>query len=140
MFISKIIDNNTDNLDIISSNLKPISQVFSAISNRPTSYPLLAEVESFHKFNPYRAAKFIVWVKFDLVEAAYWQQELNLKPVYENEFAVVFLNPNYKQAARLVPAVVSFKLILLIFLCLLAVLFLDNRGLLAKVFNKPYKH
>ncbi len=110
--------------EIISSNNKVISQIFSSLSFRATSNSMLYEVKG-KKENPYDFAKLVIWVKSD-GDYSPFLKKYGWKKIYENEIAYVFKNE--KLNFHIVPkrACVSFFVIGWIFLAIIATLIWDN--------------
>ncbi len=128
--LANVIINNTNNNDIITSNIKPAAQIFSAITNRPVSCSVFGEVKGFKRFSRYGVAKVIVWVRPDYKELAYWTKKLRLVPIYENSIAIILLNHSYSKAVP-IKAEVSFKMIILYAVSFFFIFAADN----AKIFN-----
>ncbi|MFH1768832.1 MAG: hypothetical protein ABH858_06705 [Candidatus Omnitrophota bacterium] len=137
--IVEVIKRNTQKDDIIVSNLGIASRIFSALSNRPVAASMLGEVKEFSRFEPYPAAKLIVWLKPKDEEFYYWRHKLNLAEIYQNEIAYVFINPFYTAAAVPLKAKLSFAAIDFIFMSVILILILDISGLVKRVFMKTKK-
>jgi len=135
--LAKAIINNSDNLDIITSNLKPAAQIFSAITNRATAYSILGEVKSFSKSPRYKTAKIIVWMRPDYKELVSLVKKRHLVEIYENDIALIFLNSYCHSKARLIKAKVTFKIVILCAIFFLFIFIVDNAKIL-KRFNKAF--
>jgi len=128
--LAKVIENHSDNLDIVTSNLKPTAQIFSAITNRATSYSIFGEVKGFKKVSRYNAAKVVVWMRPDYKELAYLVKMRNLEKIYENNIALVFINPYCYSKAKPVKAKVTFNIVILCIVFFLFIFIVDNAKIL----------
>ncbi len=130
--IVEVIKKYTNANDIIASNIPVASQIFSALSNRPTSSSIMVEVESFKRVSPYRLAKIIVWIRPEYKELNYWIKRFNLIKLYDNELGIVLLNPHYSGNFTPLKAKISFKIVNLCSLFFLFIFLLDNVKILGK--------
>ncbi|MBU0694844.1 MAG: hypothetical protein KKC11_09320 [Candidatus Omnitrophica bacterium] len=111
----EVIGKNTKPEDIISSNLRISSQIFAALTNRPSEKSGFGEVEPKNKFPDYAQAKLVIWLKSPGGEEIIGQTGV-WKQIYENDFAHCFLNLNYKPSLKILKAKISFKILSFIFL------------------------
>ena len=91
--IVEAIRKNTNDLDIIGSNLKMSATIFASLADRPASLPLLQEVKTFREISPFSFSRVIVWAKAENAGLETLKKTLHPVRIYENDFAVVFLNP-----------------------------------------------
>lgn len=124
--IVEVIKDNSQNFDAITSNIKISSQMFSALSDRPTSSSMLGEVRGFSEAPHYLVAKIIIWIKPKDLDLFYWQEKLNLVKLYESQLAYVFLNPFYGNNLRPIKAKIRFNVIAIAFLFFLFIFIADN--------------
>lgn len=127
--VIEAINSNTRPNDIIAGNFPIISQIFSSLTNRANSNPMLYEVAPPVKRTPYyKHAKLIVWVKpldrlfFSLVDERGWSV------AYESDFAAVIKNSAPVPRASPLKAVIPFIFIYLMAGAGLAVFIFDVRG------------
>ena len=107
--IIEVIKNNSRECEIISSNLKLTSQIFSALSGRPTSNSILYEVKP-EEEEVFRFAKVIVWMKTEKRDYLL-EKKMGWQKVYENEIAYVFRNPSLRVCVVPLQAKINFKII-----------------------------
>jgi len=131
--LAKVIRNNSDKFDIITSNIKATAQIFSAVTGRPTAYSVLGEVRGFKKVPRYSAAKIIVWMRPDYRELAYWIRKRGLVEIYENDIALILLNPYYRSKANPIKAKVTFKAAILWTAFFLFIFIIDNAKILTRL-------
>jgi hypothetical protein len=110
--IVTVINNNTADNEIISSNLSIVSQIFSSLTNRPCANSMLPEVNS-STAEHYKPAKLVVWLK-PLDQEIFNLQSGQWKIIYENDIAYIFLNLNAVKPAIITKAEVSFIIPLII--------------------------
>jgi len=124
--ILEVIQKNTNYSDIISSNIDIIAQIFSALTQRPSSNSLFGEVTPSNKFSYQQYAKIIIWVKLPIDDEILNKEGYKWKKIYENDVAYVFLNPNYVPSVKIVKSRINFKFIFLISLLIPILLIKDN--------------
>lgn len=139
--IIKAIKENTDINDIIYSNLTVTSQIFSSLSQRPSSKSMLWEVMPLKDFEPYQQAKIIVWMKPLTKEAISQKKDIAWELIHENEMAYVFENLKYEPRLEKVESKIGFKPIKLIAFFLIFILIADNTldGILKKIKKEKSK-
>lgn len=132
LFISKfydpileVIKSNTHSSDIIFSNVNIVSQIFSALAQRPASNSLFGEVKLENKLPYHRYAKIIIWVKLPMKDEILNEEDLHWQKIYENDIAYVFLNLDYKPSLKIVKSKIKFNFIFFIFLFVTILLFRD---------------
>ncbi|MCM8823365.1 MAG: hypothetical protein NC822_01670 [Candidatus Omnitrophica bacterium] len=131
--VANIIKTFSEENEIIVSNLNFSSQVFSSLTNRPTSRSILSEVKGFRDFSVYRVAKIIIWVKPFTRKLAYLQEKLDLNKLYENDMFLVYFNPHCSIKVLPIRAKISFIFISSLFLFCLFIFFLDNAKIVYKI-------
>lgn len=119
--IVKIIEDNSQKNDVVTANMPIVSQIFAAVANRPSASSSLSEVKTDYAFSPYKYSKIIVWLKGIFKGKIYLKKG---KKLYENDFAYVFLNKNYKpQPFFMIKARINFVIIFsLLFIGMLVIL------------------
>lgn len=117
--IIQLIRENTTERDIIFSNIRIAAQIFSALSDRPTSSPMLWEVRAAKDFEYHKYAKVIIWIKPSLHEEILSQNKISWKKIYEDNLACVYLNLDYQSLLKKVESKINFPLLALIFFILL---------------------
>jgi len=131
--LAKVIRGSSDKFDIITSNIKATAQIFSAITGRPTAYSVLGEVRGFKKAPRYSAAKIVVWMRPDYKELAYWIRKRGLVEIYENDIALIFLNPYCRIKASPVKAKVTFGEVIFYAVFFLFIFTVDNAKILTRL-------
>jgi len=123
--VVELIEDNTSDLDIISSNEGIIAQIFSAFTSRPIANSMLGEVQpkggGFH----YDKAKIFIWLKYTADDK--WPKITpGWKNLYENDLFFLFLNTNYEPVLARQRAALPFSLIGFILLLIGALFIKDN--------------
>lgn len=93
----EVTKNNSTSCEVVTSNMPVMSQIVSALSQRPIARSLLTEVTT--KSTPlsdYCAAKIIVWVKPKDTILSLLKGKLLWEKVYENDVVLVFVNRQIK--------------------------------------------
>ena len=128
--ILKIVNEHTRPDDIITSNLRVSSQIFSALSDRPSSHSMLGEVRQFRDVSPYSFAKIIIWIKpvFPYLESL--RNRFNLINIYESDIALIFLNPLYSITFVPIKSKLNFVFITILSLFFLFIFVVDNAKIL----------
>ncbi len=132
--IEEVIRENTSPSDIVSSNVSIVSQVFSALTRRPSANSMFWEVRPKDKYSYYKYAKLIIWVKLakgdiDEPKGKQWKQ------IYEDDFAYVYLNPSYRPSAKIIKSKIRFNHIFIILLIISLLTILSRWSALSK--NRP---
>ena len=86
-----IVEENTSSHDIISSNLGVFSQIFSALTQRPSSKSMFHEVRPAKDLYYYKQSKLIIWLKPLIHEEARELVGIRWKKIYD--FMDILLNP-----------------------------------------------
>ncbi|RKY34081.1 MAG: hypothetical protein DRP68_00110 [Candidatus Omnitrophota bacterium] len=125
--IVDVIKKNTGPFQIISSNLKITAQIFSSLTQRPTSNSLLWEVKTNLPSEViYKFAKVIIWIKPPSKKLNFLKNRYKWKNIYENDIAYVFKNPYVKLAVSPTPARLPFKSIYFFLSIFFFIFILDN--------------
>lgn len=107
--IIKVTDQVTEDTDIVSSNNPLVSVMVAGLIKRAVSTSLLREISSEKEENPYRDARVIIWLKYEKVEKDPFQAHkeeikrilyarlFRWKKIFENEIAIVYLNPSFRR-------------------------------------------
>lgn len=124
--IVKVIRENSSADDIISSNVLVAAQIFSSLSNRPSSSSMLKEVQVENKFLYSDYAKLIILIKPILPEDANGLKNKKLNLIFENDIAYVVLNQDRLPGKIFKPKPVGCVLVYIIFILLLLVIINDS--------------
>ena len=123
--VMDVIEENSSSNDIITSNSPVVSQMVTAITARPSARSVFKEICPKNKFNHYRYAKMIIWLKFDQDKSMDISQR-GFKKLYENDIAYVFLNLNYPSSVKTVKSKINFKIISIIIVLMSGLILSDN--------------
>ena len=124
--LAKVIKNNSTKLDIITSNINAAAQILSAITNRAAACSILGEVKEFKNIPRYSTAKIIVWMRPEYKKLSYWVKKRGWVEIYENDIALIFLNPHCSDKAKPIKSKVSFKSAVLYAVIFLFIFIADN--------------
>lgn len=118
--IVEVIEKNSYQDDILASNFNVVSQIFSALTKRPSLNSMLWEVKPKENKLSYQDAKIVVLLK-DIEKNSFKPNRQGWHKVYENDLAYVFVNDNYQNVLPHKKASIPFVYILVGFfiLCLL---------------------
>ncbi|MBP7088600.1 MAG: hypothetical protein KBB01_04800 [Candidatus Omnitrophica bacterium] len=121
-----LIRENTAEGDIIFSNIRIAAQIFSALSGRPTSSPMLWEVKAAKDFEYHKYAKLIIWLKPSPSEKILSQNKIRWEKIYEDNLSCVYLNLDYQPPIKKLKSKLNFPLLALIFFILLVIHIRDS--------------
>ena len=110
-----IVKENSQEDDIIFSNLYYVNGLISIFSKRATSTAMLREVKSFKDFDPIEVSKLIIWIKnpegvFDK-DLSGLVNKYNLEKIAETETAYIYRNPYARGKKRKAVSVVPIWLV-----------------------------
>lgn len=117
---------NSNKDDIIWSNFSYTGGILGLLSQRATSSAMLSEVKSYYPFDQVAAARLIIWQKdpSDMKqEPVGLIQQYHLQKIATTELAFIYANPSGYSKKQTVSATISYKMIALLFLCVI-ILFL----------------
>lgn len=117
--IVEVVKDNSQESDIIASNLSIGSQIFAALCDRPNLDSMLWEVSPMEPSVDYNQAKIIVWLKYILPKREDSLMIGQWRIIHENDIAYVFLNPDYSSFPRRLESKFNFLFIGLAFVFLL---------------------
>jgi len=137
----KIIE-NTDENDIISSNLEGASSILGSISNRASASSMFVEVKANQEFDPYTVSKIVVW--FKTVREIEEEKENSLMKsyvinskwdkIFVNDLAYVYVTQNFSKA-KTIPSTVKFPYIFTIIFMAVSFIIFDNRDSIRRAFS-----
>jgi hypothetical protein len=127
--VSAVRDNSCP-FDIIGCNIPPVSQVFGALTQRPSLGSIPVEIKADKAFDP-ENSKIFIRLKIEDTEKQSFLLSKGWEKITENGIAEVFLNKNNPRPAQAVKSKVSFIFIWIIFL-LVIILYIKNPGSASK--------
>ncbi|OQX80486.1 MAG: hypothetical protein B6D56_05085 [Candidatus Omnitrophica bacterium 4484_70.1] len=147
--VIKVIEKYTKEDEIVSSNLSITSQIFSSLTNRPSSNSILGEVNPLRKkrklellpsyslsspsnfiFNEF--VKLVVWIKPMKKEIEEKINKGRLIKVYENDVTCILINPYCHFRMQPIPSPINFSVILVLFVFFILLFILKPQFFLKK--------
>ena len=112
---SSIIEENSQEDEIIYSTINPVGVILGSISQRPTANALLPEIGPATQFDPLLNAKIVIFAQDDrpgLINYAI--EHYKLKKLGENKLFILYINPAKLESAKVSKAALPFWVIILI--------------------------
>ena len=139
LHISEIIQDNSNQQDIIYSDNQIAGLALASVSGRPTANALLPEIKPSRDFNPLLSSKIIVLTKNeDMNEQNTIAASLNLKKLGESGMFVAYNNPSCITRNDFKPSRLKFWLIYLI-IAVIAIIALFGDRITQKILVKRAK-
>lgn len=131
--IIDVVVTNTEEDDIIYSNLPPLGGVMSLLSQRSTSSAMLSEMKPYSIFDQIFVSKLIVWYKdpYDIEKEPFSLVEnYHLKKIADTKLAFIYGNPKCSFKKQALSATISYKILfVLMFLVFILIVWSAKFGI-----------